>query len=274
MNCARHWMDAPSSLTHGNMIQRVILTREDPENPGKEGAVMRNIESFARAYLEPGVSSVPHINEGIQETFFVIDGTGTLISGGQERSIRDGDGIYVPPGVEHTFVNDGDKPLEFLIIVEVVPAGAEVESQTAIVKNYRESNLGMGHWKHIVHDLFGGTPNELIHDRANRMVQRHAIAIVFMDPMQTSDNHGHTTDKDEIWYMLKGEGIHVVGEEVVVQTPGMAIQVAPCDPGHSLINHTKEPLYTLYIASAVYRVEEDGSYTRVFEPLPGVRAEN
>ncbi len=77
MNCARHWLDSPSSLTHGNMIQRVILTREDPENPGKEGAVMRNIESLARAYLEPGVSSVPHINEGLQETFFVIDGTGT-----------------------------------------------------------------------------------------------------------------------------------------------------------------------------------------------------
>ena len=95
MKCARHWLDCPSSLTHGNMIQRVIFTREDPENPHKEGAIMHVIESFARAYLEPGVSSVPHINEGFQETFFVIDGSGTLISDGQERSIRDGDGVYV-----------------------------------------------------------------------------------------------------------------------------------------------------------------------------------
>jgi uncharacterized cupin superfamily protein len=89
--------------------------------------------------------------------------------------------------------------------------------------------------------------------------------------MQTSDSHGHTTDKDEIWYMLKGKGVHVVGEEVVIHKPGMAIQVAPCSPGHTLINHTDEPLMAFYIASAVYRVEADGSYTRVLEPLPGSR---
>lgn len=270
MKCARHWLDCPSSLTHGNMIQRVIFTREYPENPHKEGAIMHVIESFARAYLEPSVSSVPHINEGFQETFFVIDGSGTLISDGQERSIRDGDGVYVPPGVEHTFVNDGDIPLEFLIVVETIPDGAEVESRTANIKNYRESPLGMGHWKHIVHDVFSGSPYELIHDRKNRMVQRHAILVVLMDPMQTSDNHGHITDKDEIWYMLKGEGVHVVGDEMVIHKPGMAIQVAPCDPGHSLINHTEEPLMAFYIAAAVYRVEDDGSYTRVLETLPGV----
>ena len=272
MKCARHWLDCPSSLTHGNMIQRVILTREDPENPGREGAVMRNIESFARAYLEPGVSSVPHINEGLQETFFVVDGTGTLMTDEGERPIREGNGIYVPPGVEHTFVNNGDKPLEFLIVVELVPEGAEVESKTALISNYRETDLGMGHWNFLDHAVFAGTPNELIHDRKNRMVQRHAILVVIMDPMQTSDNHGHSTDKDEIWYMLKGEGVHVVGEEVIIHTPGTAIQVAPADPGHSLINYTKEPLMAFYIAAAVYHVEEDGSYTRVLETLPGVRA--
>ena len=102
------------------------------------------------------------------------------------------------------------------------------------------------------------------------MVQRHAILVVLMDPMQTSDSHGHITDKDEIWYMLKGEGVHVVGDEMVIHKPGMAIQVAPCDPGHSLINHTEEPLMAFYIAAAVYRVEDDGSYTRVLETLPGV----
>ena len=90
MKCARHWLDCPSSLTHGNMIQRVIFTREDPENPEVDGAVMRNITSFARAYLETGVSSVPHINEGIQETFFVVDGEGILATDDGERPIREG----------------------------------------------------------------------------------------------------------------------------------------------------------------------------------------
>ncbi|MDE0297042.1 MAG: cupin domain-containing protein [Candidatus Poribacteria bacterium] len=271
MKCARHWLDCPSSLTHGNMIQRVIFTREDPENPGVEGAVMRNIESFARAYLEPGVSSVPHVNEGIQETFFVVDGEGILLTDDGERPIRGGNGIYVPPDVRHTFINSGNKPLEFVIVVEVVPNGAEVEAKTALISNYRENPMGIGHWKFLDRAVFAGTPNELIHDRKNRMVQRHAILVVVMDPMQTSDSHPHTTDKDEIWYMLKGEGVHVVGEEMVIHKPGMAIQVAPCSPGHTLINHTCEPLMAFYIAAAVYRVEDDGSYARVLEPLPGSR---
>ena len=49
-----------------------------------------------------------------------------------------------PPGVEHTFVNDGDVSLELIIVVELVPEGTEVESDTAIISNYRENDLTMG----------------------------------------------------------------------------------------------------------------------------------
>ena len=95
MNAARHWLDSPSSLSHGNMIQRVILTKEDPEAPHKEGAVLRVFDSLARAYLEPGVSSLPEVNEGFQEIFFVANGTGTLVTDGGENRIREGNGIHV-----------------------------------------------------------------------------------------------------------------------------------------------------------------------------------
>ena len=272
MHAARHWMDSPSSLTHGNMIQRVIFTKEDPEAPQKEGAVLRVFDSLARAYLEPGVSSLPEVNEGFQEIFFVADGTGTLVTHGGEHRIREGNGIHVPPGVEHTFVNDGDVPLEFIIVVELVPEGTEVESDTAIISNYRENNLTMGHWQQTVHGVFEGSSTDLIHDRANSLVQRHAILIVRIEAMQTCDNHELKADKDDVWYMLKGEGVHVVGKEVIVQTPGMAIQVAP--PGHSLINHTEEPLTALCYNAAVYHVEKDGSYTRVTESLSNRRENN
>ncbi len=82
---ARHYLDCTPSLTHGNIIQRVIFTKQDPENPEARGAVMKHIDSFARGYLEAGVSSAPHVNEGIQEVFFVAGGSGTLIMDGQQR---------------------------------------------------------------------------------------------------------------------------------------------------------------------------------------------
>ena len=99
------------------------------------------------------------------------------------------------------------------------------------------------------------------------MVQRHAILIVRVEPMQTCDNHDLKADKDDVWYMSKGEGVHLVGEELIVQTPGMAIQVAP--PGYSLISLAEEPLVALCYNAAVCRVEQDGSYTRVTEKLSG-----
>ena len=269
MNAARHWLDSPSSLTHGNMIQRVIFTKEDPKIPQKEGAVLRVFDSLARAYLEPGLSSLPEVNDGFQEIFFVANGTGALVTDDGEHRIREGNGIYVPPGVGHTIVNDGDVPLELIIVVELVPEGTDVESKTALISNYRENDLTTGHWQQIVHGVFEGSSTDLIYDRENGLVQRHAILIVRIEPMQTCDNHELKADKDDVWYMLDGEGVHVVGEEVIVQTPGMAIQVAP--PGHSLINHTEEPLVALCYNAAVYHVEQDGSYARVTESLASRR---
>lgn len=236
---SRHWKDCPSSLTHGNIIQRVIFTKEDPANPRKEGAIMRFVESFARGYLEPGVQSVPHVNKGIHEMFFVAGGAGILVTGKERRLIQEGDGIFMPQGVEHTFINDGADPLELLILVESVPAGTKGSKRKPVVRNYRETTLGQGHWNHIVHGLI---------TKADGLVKMGTL-IVRMEPMQTADNHGHGTDMDEIWYMWKGQGVHVVSQEVCVQTPGTAIAVAPSSPGHSLINHTDEPLQVFYFSA-------------------------
>lgn len=236
---ARHYLDCTPSLTHGNVIQRVIFTKQDPENPEATGAVMKHIDSFARGYLEAGVSSAPHVNEGIQEVFFVAGGSGTLIADGQERRLREGDGVLMPPGVEHTFRNDGDEPLELLIIVESVPEGAEVKNKSPLIRNYRESRIGQGHWHHLAHGIFG---------REDGLTVLHSVLVVRMEPMTTADTHGHGADMDEIWYMWKGCGVHVVSREVCIHKPGLAIQVAPSHPGHSLINHTDEPLQVFYFA--------------------------
>ena len=240
MDAARHWLDCPSSLTHGNMIQRVILTREDPEDPRKEGAVLRVFDSLARAYLEPGVSSLPHINEGIQEIFFVASGSGKLVTPGQEQALREGDGIMIPPGVEHTFVNDGDSLLELLIVVEPIPEGTFLKNKAPLVRNYRESPLTISHWSYLVHPIFG---------QKDGLVELRDILVVLIDPLQTGDRHGHGPYMDEVWYMWRGQAVHVVSREVCVQPPGMAVSVCPSDPGHTLINPTEETIHLFYFCS-------------------------
>ena len=37
----RHWLQSPSSLSHGNIIKREIFSKQDENNPDKEGAILR-----------------------------------------------------------------------------------------------------------------------------------------------------------------------------------------------------------------------------------------
>jgi len=79
------------------------------------------------------------------------------------------------------------------------------------------------------------------------LVKLNSVLIVGIEPMQTADTHGHNNKTDEIWYMLKGNGLHILDGEVCRQKPGDVVPVAP-STGHSLINDTDQPLQTFYFA--------------------------
>lgn len=233
----RNWISCPSGISHGNMIERTIFTKVEPENPGKEGTILKYIDSFSRLCLEPLVASVPVAHENIQEVFYVVSGKGTFEAGDMKKTVREGDGIIVPPGLVHAFKNELEEPLEVLLVVESVPQGVEVRKD-ALIRNYRERPLVPAHWTYLVHPIFGGDDG----------LVKIGVIVVRVEPMQTGDTHEHGPNLDEIWYMLKGNGIHVVSREICRQKPGDAVSVAP-STGHSLINDTDEPLQAFYFAA-------------------------
>ncbi len=235
---ARHWIDCTPSLTHGNVVQRVLFRKRAAE-PGDAAGVLSHAEWFARACLEPRAVSTPQANRGVQRVFFVAAGSATLVAGGDERRVGEGDGILVPPGVEHAFRNDADDPLELLIVEERIPSGVALGRPAVKIRNYRDAAVHQAHWHHLVRRVFGPEDG---------LARLHTVLVVRMEPMTTSEPHPHPADVDEVWYMWKGSGVHVVGREMCIQTPGTAVQVAPSDPGHCLINHTEEPLQAFYFA--------------------------
>ena len=128
-------------------------------------------------------------------------------------------------------------PLEFLILEENLADAPGTPREDVLIRNYREQHLTQGHWTHLVHSIFGD---------ADGLAKLHFVLMVTIDAMQTADSHGHDDDMDEVWYMLEGNGIHVVSQNVYRQRPGDAVSVAPSNPGHTLINDTEEPLKTFY----------------------------
>lgn len=222
----RHWLQCPLTLTHGNIIKREIFSKKTPDTSANEGATLDHIDSFSRCYLESRIASVPATFENRQLIFYIVDGKGVFEVGDMEREVQEGDGIIVPPGLSHTLTNQLDVPLEFLILEEIISEEMELVRQEAIVRNYRETPLNQGHWTHLVHPLFGVDDG---------LIKTHAILVVRIEAMQTPDTHGHDSNIDEVWYMLKGNGIHIVSQNVYRQRPGDAVSVAPSNPGHSLI---------------------------------------
>jgi mannose-6-phosphate isomerase-like protein (cupin superfamily) len=235
---ARHWLDCPASSTHGNVPARVIFANARTAGTTAPEAVLRHLDRFTHARLEPGAASSPESHARTLEVFFVADGAGTLLVNDHQRAIAPGDTILVPPGVEHAFQNDGNAALDLLVVEEAVADRTTPKPAPVLVRNYREREAARVHWNHLVHHLFGPE------DGYGRTI----VKVVRMEPMTTSELHGHDGDTDELWYMWQGCGMHVVDRDVWVQRPGMAIQVAPSDPGHALTNHTGEPLAVLYVA--------------------------
>ena len=99
---------------------------------GRFGSEDRDLTEHVRARkldvtltrLAPGQVSCPyHFHHAEEELFYVLEGTGRLRYGGEERRVGAGDVIGCPTGPEgaHQLVNDGDAPLIYLAVSTVEP---------------------------------------------------------------------------------------------------------------------------------------------------------
>jgi quercetin dioxygenase-like cupin family protein len=60
-------------------------------------------------WVEPGGGVTPHIHPAIEERFEVLEGRPTFLAGRQWQQATPGQTIVVPPGLRHSYRNDGDE---------------------------------------------------------------------------------------------------------------------------------------------------------------------
>ena len=112
----RHWLQSPSSLTHGNIIKREIFSKSNGDATDNEGAILRYVDSFSRCYLEPKISSVPTALDDRQLIFYIVDGSGVFEAGDLKQQVGEGDAILVPPRLNHVLNNLEDAPIRIFDI--------------------------------------------------------------------------------------------------------------------------------------------------------------
>lgn len=66
--------------------------------------------------LDPGKPACLYHRENAQENFFVLSGECILIVEEEERRLRAGHFVHLPPGTNHVFVGAGDGPCAILMI--------------------------------------------------------------------------------------------------------------------------------------------------------------
>jgi len=71
-------------------------------------------QSLAEARIPVGGATMEHYHPRAEEIYYITHGTGRMKLGQEERDVRPGDAIAIPPGQAHKLWNTGDEPLRLL----------------------------------------------------------------------------------------------------------------------------------------------------------------
>jgi quercetin dioxygenase-like cupin family protein len=234
------WRHSEVTVTHGVLVERVILKSGDPEKPGPPGAVLEFHKKLSVASLDGGMRT-PAARHPEQEILYVEKGTGELHSGDFKWKVWEGVAALIPPNVEHSLVNTGEDRLELALVTAVYDAGVKLRHDI-LVRDRRDLPFAeaMSVWNYDVQCLFG--PPDGLHPNED-------VLLVTMEPMTNSFPHSHSPHWEEVWLKLPPESSYAfLGSEVRLQEPNEAF-LAPPDgkTWHSVVNLTDKPMRWLYI---------------------------
>ena len=94
----------PFTTLDGSTIREIV---------GPAWTPARN-QSLAEATVLVGGRTIAHYHRTTEELYYIVSGTGLMRVGEEERGVRRGDCVVIPPGAEHKLSNTGAEPLVLL----------------------------------------------------------------------------------------------------------------------------------------------------------------
>lgn len=87
--------------------------------------------------IPAGVEQTLRSDEGGEQVYVVVRGSGTMSVAGDTQEVGEGDLILVPPATDHSVANGGDEPLACVSVQSPPVSAAELYSdQLAEVAGY------------------------------------------------------------------------------------------------------------------------------------------
>ena len=98
-------------------VEAATRKRFSPEKAQKIG-LFRTDHAMADLYcLLPGQVQKPHVHEGSDKVYYVIEGTARFRIGRDERELSAGSAVLAPASVEHGVENSGSIPLVLFVVL-------------------------------------------------------------------------------------------------------------------------------------------------------------
>ena len=106
------WQEFPGHF--GSALSKALVR---PETCGS-----RRIDHRISCY-QPMAHVAEHVHQVQEQVYHVLEGEGLLTLDDREVLMRRHDYVFVPPGVRHSFTNNGLVPLVFLVVTSPVEDG-------------------------------------------------------------------------------------------------------------------------------------------------------
>ena len=107
-----NWRDT-APLSDGLGAVRWQLLGPETE---EEGGCLRGLAFIDREMVQPRRRSKERNSQDVEQIYYILAGEGTMVAGGQDISIREGDAIHLLPGTTYHTNNSGEAWLTYLIV--------------------------------------------------------------------------------------------------------------------------------------------------------------
>ena len=84
-----------------------------------DSRVLEGLLFFAHAVLKPGREIEAHVDP-YEEVYYLLSGRGVMTVGEERQEVAAGDVIWLPYGVPHSLLNDGDEDCVILVAAAAI----------------------------------------------------------------------------------------------------------------------------------------------------------
>ena len=232
----RNWRDSECYQGHDNAIVWPVLSRAPETGPAPSPFhCLTHMGGLAGHSLQAGKNTNFHAHEGQEQYYYILSGDAEVLIEDERVPVSEGSVTYFPPGVHHQLLGENASDwIQYLIISCRVAEGDERQSQARVL-NWRDATPAMGvHGSAVTWQLLERLdPDEAVTDQPCLLAFWY-LARQAVSRGKSSDFHQHD-DKEQVYYVLEGEGTVVAGFEAHPVREGDTVYL-PRDVPHLICN--------------------------------------